>query len=302
MTQYDPRDRDTEGVYHGALDSVSDRGPVERAYLEAARSFMEECGVTELTVRDPESHLEADPDREPLAAAHPLARILGTGLERWVDGAALSAADAIEVVRWMHRGDVWCRLEHFSGFAIHVGYDLYMYIVASKPCPKSVEAASALGVFPEPMSSSPYERDLDDMDHSARVVDASFWADVDALAAARGAVAIIEHAAWPRRWTMTAGGTHPTTRAGSYVAVWPQWPERLTGLTLAAIPRVVYRLTGRSSYRWGVHADVQVADGLVWRGRPAPPDLYDEMPALRGVTPEPNGTVTARWHAWFVEP
>lgn len=300
VTQYDPRDRDAEGAYHGPLEPVSDRGPVERAYLDAARCFLEECGVTTLIVRDPEWHRESDPDRQPLAPHHPLARILGAGAERWVDGAVLTAAEAVEVVRWMHRGEVWCRLEGGGGFALHVGWDMYMYVTAGKACPESVKAAEALGLFAEPLECSPYERDLDDIDHDARVVDASFWADVDELAAAHGAVAIVEEAAWPRRWTMTAGGTHPAPRPGSRVVVWPSWPERPGGPppALAAVFRLVDRLTGRDSDRWRAPADIQIADGLVWRGAPAPPDLYDEPPALRGITPGPDGTVSARWPAW----
>lgn len=125
VTKDDPRDRDSSGSYTGPLDSENDEGPVEASYVAAARAFLLESRVDRLTVRDPEAHLPAgDPDRAPLPADHPLARLFGTKLEGWYDGADVSVDDACEVVRWMLRSDIWCRLERGDTAAVHVGYDV----------------------------------------------------------------------------------------------------------------------------------------------------------------------------------
>ncbi|MDD9378410.1 hypothetical protein M8Z33_17460 [Streptomyces sp. ZAF1911] len=39
VTKYDPADRAPDGTYRGTVDSVSDHGPVEAAYLEAVAAF-----------------------------------------------------------------------------------------------------------------------------------------------------------------------------------------------------------------------------------------------------------------------
>lgn len=298
VTQYDPRDRDADGAYTGQLGWLSDEGPVEAAYLEAVRGFLDECAVVEVTVRDPEWS-GADPDRRPLAADHPLARVLGTRAERWVDGATLTADEAVEVVRWMLRNHLWCRLEGSRGVAVHVGWDLYVYVTVDRPCVVSVAAAERLGLFPERLERSPYERGADELDPDPRVVDDSFWADVDALAERRGAVTVVEIAAWNRRWTMTAGGVHPAIRPGARVAVWPR--ARGRGERRPAVASAVLRLAarwtgGRSLDRWA--PDVRVARGLVWHGKAWVDRLDDDPPAVLGVVPDPRGELTARWCAW----
>ncbi|MFE7530053.1 IS1634 family transposase [Kitasatospora sp. NPDC057542] len=54
VTKYDPADRDEHGRYVGAEESVSDHGPVETAYLQAAAAFAEDTGVQLLSVREPQ--------------------------------------------------------------------------------------------------------------------------------------------------------------------------------------------------------------------------------------------------------
>lgn len=301
VTQYDPRDRAADGAYTGPLESVSDEGPVEAAYLETVRGFLAECDVAELTVRDPEWH-GADPDRRPPAAEHPLARILGAGAERWVDGGVVSAAEAVELVRWMLREKVWCRLEGPRDVAIHTGYDLYLYLTADRPCPVSVAAAERLGLFPEPLEVSPHARELDELDPDPRMVDGSFWAEVDALAAAHGDVTIVEFAAWTRRWTMAGGGAHPVLRPGAQVAVWPHLRGRgvRQPRVVAGAFRLAARVTGGRSLDRRA-PDVRVAEGLIRHGA-ARADALDEVePALLGVMPDPQGALTARWPAWWVD-
>lgn len=282
-------------------------GAVEQAYLDAALAFARECGVVDLTIRDPECHFKPSPDRRPLDHGHPLAKVLGQRLEGWVDGAQLSATDAVDVIRWMLRPKapeehLWCRLEHGDAFAIHVDVDYpAMYVRTPHPCPGSVGDITALGLRADLTPSSPYERDPDDVDTDARVLDAAFWADVAHLAHRHGAAEIVEHAAWPRYWTMLDGGAPPTTRPGSRVAVWAQWSHD------SAPRRALLRgLRGRTrrNHDLGAQdaaADIEVAPGLVWHGTGPAPDAYEEPPALRGITPGPHGTVSAVWPAWVVE-
>lgn len=174
---------------------------------------------------------------------------------------------------------------------------MYMYVCADRPCRSAVQTVTDLGLFAEALVQSPYERDEGDLDTDARCADAAFWDEVDALARSHGAVAIVEEAAWLRHYTMTAGGTRPSPRPGSRIAVWPQWEQvspRRVALTLCAIRNLI-RTRPESK-------DVELAEGLVWRWTPTPPDLYEEEPALRAITPGPGGSVSARWPAWVVEP
>lgn len=294
VTKYDPKDRGPDGCYLGPLDTENDDGPIEAAYVSAMRAFLLECGVDRMTVRNPEARLPGgDPDRTPLTAEHPLARLFGTRLEHWYDGTEISVDDAGEVVRWMLRSGVWCRLESGDAVAVHVGWDLYMSVCTDRPCPMAVDATARLGLFAEEMERSPHEHD-DDLD-TAGPADGGFWASVDALARERGAVCIVEEAAWPRHFTMAAGGARPILRPGARVAVWPQWtPAPARGL-LATLSSVRRRLSRRQV------EDIRVAEGLVWRGTFPPADLYEEPPALRAIVPGPDGTVSARWPAWVVE-
>lgn len=301
VTQYDPRDRDDRGAYHGPLDTIATPDVVSD-YLTALRHFLDERSVTTLTVRDPEWYGE-DPDLRPLDPDGPVARVLGTHLERWVDGSVLPVADAVALAGRMLRCELWCRLEHGSGVAVHAGDEMYMYITVDAPCPDAERVTAALGLFPEWMNRSPYERDPDDVDEGLRTVDATFWADVDALTRWCGAVVLLEEAAWPRYWTLTAGGTPPAVRAGARVSVWPQWPLPLvrTSRARAAVLRLVDHALRQDAGRLlRRRPDVQVAEGLVRRGTPFPPDLYDEQPVLRGIVPDPAGVVSARWPAWEV--
>ena len=303
----------TSRISTGREEAAGGRGPSSvggaagRAYADAALAFARECGVPELTIRDPECHFEPSPDRRPLDREHPLAKVLGQRLEGWVDGARLPTTDAVDVIRWMLRlkapeEHLWCRLEDGDAFAIHVDADQpAMYVRAPGPCPGSVGGTTALGLRADPTPSSPYERDPDDVDTDARVADAAFWADVADLAHRHGAAEIVEHAAWPRYWTMFDGGTPPTTRPGSRVVVWAQWRSH-DSTPRRTLLRVLHGRTRRHDDRArDAAADIEVAPGLVWHGTGPAPDAYEEAPALRGVTPGADGTVSAVWPAWVVD-
>lgn len=147
ITRYDPSRRDERGAFPvSAWTSIADVGTVfdgveltldeyervEASYVDAVTAFAEESGVEVLHVRSLES---------------------GDGLR---DGEALSLASARDVVRRMLREDVICRLEApNNGFAVHAGFDLYMYVGSTRPCPCAEQRTRSLGLFVEPGHPSP---------------------------------------------------------------------------------------------------------------------------------------------------
>ena len=157
ITKYDPARRGPNGVF---LDddwtSVSDIGDrlsvaeylrVESAYVAAVRAFLADVGVTRLVVHGLEG--PHDPPRI-LGTDDPAASIaVAEGTELDLDGIAAAC-------RRVLREDLWCRLEA-PGFAVHFGYDYYMFIESDAPCETAVaQAASTL--FVEPIDASPYRR------------------------------------------------------------------------------------------------------------------------------------------------
>lgn len=262
VTKYDPADRDSNGAYHGKLDHLSDKGPIEDAYVGTVRAFAEECGVRHLTIRNPEYHGDP-PDLAPLSEADPLASLFGVHVEGYVDGAVVDLAGALSLVRLMLRGETWCRLEDAANFALHVGWDMYVYVGSAAPCPESVAAAARHGLFAERMDASPYDIELEPLDE-LRTVDDAFWSDVASLARSRGSVVILEEAAWPIWYSLPAGAPHPTPRPGARLSIWPAARDT---------PSVVYSRN------------------------PPRPDEYADEPTLRCVVAGPDGTVSARWPA-----
>jgi hypothetical protein len=149
VTKYDPAHRNRSGAYtREEWTAVSDIGRsfggvvlteaeyqrVEDAYATAAIAFMRDAGVPSLMVAGLENH-----------SGLPLP---------FGNGTALSLTDAAEIVRRVLREEFWCRLEGAGAF-IHLGWDYYMYVGASRPCPGAAALARQLGLFVEPFRS-PY--------------------------------------------------------------------------------------------------------------------------------------------------
>jgi len=119
-------------VFDAAELTMEEYERVETAYIEAFVAFAQESKVQQLQVRGLE---------------------IGDGLQ---DGEILSLANAGAVVRRMLREEVICKLEDPSGgFALHVGFDLYMYVGSTHPCPSAERRARLLGLFVEPDFPSP---------------------------------------------------------------------------------------------------------------------------------------------------
>jgi hypothetical protein len=147
VTRYDPARRDTRGAYPAdAWTSVADVGGsfdgvqltmeeyerVESAYAEGFAAFAEDSRASQVVVRG----LEVGRD------VH--------------EGQAVCIDSAKNLVRGLLREEIVCRLEApDKGFAVHVGFDLYMYVGSSMPCEAAIRHTEGLGLFVEPVSSSP---------------------------------------------------------------------------------------------------------------------------------------------------
>jgi len=204
VTKYDPADRNAYGHYTGPLDSVSDHGPIEAAYLEAVEAFARESGVDRLAVRDPEIagfvHFGLTSPEE----GHGLAGLFPPDLTGYHDGAEVPLPVALELVRIMLREDgAWCLLEAEDGFFVHVGYDLYVYVGTNRPCEDAVARTATLGLFPERLDASPYDPAAREQPLSPpRPADAGFrawldvWPDLRATDDAADTVAVLDAVDW----------------------------------------------------------------------------------------------------------
>lgn len=151
ITKYDPRLRNPSGAY--PIDEWTSRSDVgkefdgvpltedaylriELAYIESAVAFLDEAGISEMTVVGLENHGKVD--------AAPK------------DGMPIKAADIPLILRSMLREDFWCKLECPAAF-IHIGYDYYMYIGTPIECVRASAFAQSNGLFVE-MFESPYAK------------------------------------------------------------------------------------------------------------------------------------------------
>jgi small subunit ribosomal protein S1 len=202
VTKYDPADRDEHGHYVGQEDTLSDHGEVEAAYLRAVAAFATETGVDHLAVREPGvpslAHFEAEPavDGYGLDGLFPPAADATTGPSLppgFHDGAKVPLHTGLELVRVMLRDNgAWCRLEVEDAFAVHVGWDQYLYIGSTHPCEKALAETRALGLHAERLTSSPYDFDPE-VEGAAplRPGDDAFWATLGS-AVASGHAAVLE--------------------------------------------------------------------------------------------------------------
>jgi len=125
---------DVGSAFSGVVLTQEEYDSAENAYISAAKAFLEETGVNSVRIAGLE-----DPD-----ARHP----------QFCESAVIPVADVGLVLAMLLREDLWCRLEADEAF-IHVGYDFYMYVGTSKPCPFSQRRAISSGLFVEPFRS-PY--------------------------------------------------------------------------------------------------------------------------------------------------
>ncbi|MGJ5748752.1 small subunit ribosomal protein S1 [Streptomyces puniciscabiei] len=241
VTKYDLADRDEHGHYTGAQPVTSDRGPVEAAYLQAVAAFAEESGVDRLAIREPQIGGFAHFGLEPPVDGYGLAGLFPAGLAGFHDGALVPIAVGLEVVRAMLRGNgAWCRLEVEGAFAVHVGWDQYLYVGSSSPCDVALNRTRSLGLFPERLHASPYDFAPDDPQHVQRPADADFWGRLHWAVSAHRATFLEEtYVANASRWHRLTRDNIEAVRAQltprAQLAV---WPDLLTGVdaAMASLP------------------------------------------------------------------
>ncbi len=188
VTKYDPTHWN-KGRYVGPEDETSDHGPKEAAYLAAVTAFAEDSGVTEVSIREPEVTGFVNFGLEAPIDGHGLAGLFAPDLSDYHDGAVVRVDTAVELVRAMLRDNgAWCRLEAEDRFAVHIGYDQYMYIGSHLPCERAVATATGLGLFPIRIEQSPYDVD----EEPGPPADAAFWEQLADLVTRHGTILLCE--------------------------------------------------------------------------------------------------------------
>jgi small subunit ribosomal protein S1 len=178
VTKYDPADRDEHGHYTGTEDTLSDHGEVEAACLRAVEAFAADTGVDRLPVREPGVSSFVHFGAEPPLDGFGLGELFPRGLTDFHDGRDVPLDTGLELVRLMLRDSgAWCRLEAEGEFAVHVGWDQYLYVGSSRPCARALARTRALGLFPERTDVSPYAFETEE-EGVRRPADDGFWAAV----------------------------------------------------------------------------------------------------------------------------
>ncbi|MEU2630670.1 RNA-binding protein [Kitasatospora sp. NPDC007106] len=308
ITKYDPADRDEHGHYCGAEDAVSDHGPVEAAYLAAVAAFAEASGVVRLQIREPGVTGVVHFGAEPPVDGHGLGRLFPPDLTGYHDGAEVSLPVALELVRAMLRDQgAWCRLEAGDAFTVHVGWDQYVYVGSALPCADAVARARELGLFPEPLTASPYAAESDEAEVT-EPADEPFWTRVRTALASRRTLLLEEtFVRNASRWHRLTPENLDEVRTGlgprALLTVWPGLTPDV-GAALAALPEegpvefvwqaqdgtITHAIVDDSEYReLAAHvADARAASAL-------PLHLDARHPLLCAVLPDSDGVVRSRW-------
>jgi small subunit ribosomal protein S1 len=308
VTKYDPADRDEHGHYTRTEDTSSDHGPIEAAYLQAVAAFAAEAGIDRLSVREPQVPSFAHFGVERPLDDFGLDELFPTGLTGFHDGAEVPLDIGLELVRVMLRDSgAWCRLEAEGAFAVHVGWDQYLYISSSRPSETALARTRTLGLFPERLDASPYGIEAEE-EGVQRPADDDFWADLH-RAVADGNSGILEetYLEGATRWHRLTRDTVDTVRAGlaprARLAVWPPLSSDVDAV-LRALPaeglvEAVWQDT--DGHIISAIADEDEFPGLSARLSSAPAaavlSVYagERVPLLTAVMPDNDGVLRARW-------
>ncbi|MFJ6729016.1 RNA-binding protein [Streptomyces sp. NPDC091281] len=240
ISKYDPADRDGHGHYLGAEDTVSDRGPVEAAYLAAIAAFAADAGADRLEIREPAVGGSVPFGPETPVDGHGLAGLFPPDLSGYHDGAEVSVAVALELVRVMLRGQgAWCRLERQDTFTVHVGWDQYVYVGSDRPCEAAVARTRHLGLFAEPVTVSPYAAHLDEREVT-QAADEDFWERVRAELCAPRTLLLEESPVrnatrWHRLTERSLDGVRAALGPRAMLTVWPDLSPDVDAV-LAGLP------------------------------------------------------------------
>ncbi|MCL6737036.1 hypothetical protein [Streptomyces neyagawaensis] len=305
ITKYDPADRDEHGSYRGAEATVSDHGLVEAAYLEAISAFAEAAGIDRLEIREPSVAGLVDLGAQPAVEGHGLSGLFPADLTGYHDGAEVSLAVALELIRVMLREQgAWCRLEAGDVFAVHVGWDQYVYVGSDQPCTDAVARTRELGLFAEPVETSPYAAEPE----VTEAADEGFWALVRIELAARHGLLleetlVVNATRWHRLTTENLNAVRAGLGPRALLTVWPDLQPDV-GAVLTALPsewhiELVWE-TKEGTIRDVVvdETEYQELAALVGDARAAralPLYTDERSPLLQAVLPDSDGVLRARW-------
>ncbi|WP_308120793.1 S1 RNA-binding domain-containing protein [Streptomyces poriferorum] len=311
ITKYDPADRDEHGSYIGATEAISDHGPVEDAYLQAMAAFAAGAGIDQLAIREPQAPGFVHFGLEPAVSGHGLTGIFPPDLTGYHDGAKVPVAIGLELVRAMLRDEgAWCRLEVEGTFAVHVGWDQYVYVGTSTPPDRAVARTRALGLFPERIDASPYDYDatFDEEEGGQRPADDDFWAQLR-LSVSMGSAAILEecYISNASRWHRLASDTVDAVRARltprAQLIVWPDLSPDvdtvLAGLPDEGLVEFVWedengQITSTVADETQFAELAEQIDGA--RGATVLSlDTDQRHPLFAAVLPDSDGVLRARW-------
>lgn len=243
VTKYDPADFDARGHYTGSEDTVSDHGEIEASYLQAVAAFARDTGVDHLAVRAPQVPSFVHFGLEPPVDGFGLHGLFPAGPVGFHDGAEVPLGIGLQLVRAMLRDNgAWCRLEAEGTFAVHVGWDQYLYISSSRPCEAALAHTRQLGLFPKRLDASPYafEAEEEEQQVTQRPGDDDFWADLH-RAVANGSAGALEETYFEgaSRWHRLTRDTIDRVRVGlaprARLAVWPPLSSDIDAV-LEALP------------------------------------------------------------------
>ncbi|MFI9829103.1 RNA-binding protein [Streptomyces sp. NPDC051913] len=312
VTKYDPADRDERGHYHGPEDVVSDHGEVEAACLKAVAAFAADTGVDHLVVREPEVsslvHFGGEPAREDFG----LDALFPSGRDGFHDGARVPLDVGLELVRVMLRdGGAWCRLEVEDTFAVHVGWDQYLYVGSDRACEQALARTRALGLFPERLAASPYAFGAGDGEEAPgvqRAADDAFWVDVrHAVAAGRAGILEEMYLEGASRWHHLTGDSVDPVRAGlaprARLAVWPPLSTDveavLDSLPADGLVEGVWQCEDGLVHSAVAHEEVftELASRMSGARAAALLSVYadERVPVCTAVMPDQDGVLRARW-------
>ncbi|MFG3254018.1 RNA-binding protein [Streptomyces sp. NPDC048172] len=310
VTKYDPADRDAHGHYTGPEDTTSDHGAVEAAYLRAVRAFAADTGVDRLTVREPEVSSSVHFGVEPPVDGFGLSTLLPGGLAGFHDGAGVPLDTAVELVRLMLRDSgAWCRLEVEGAFAVHVGWDQYLYLGSSRPCHAALARTRELGLYPERLDASPYDFEPDE-DGVLRPGDDEFWTGLrGAVTGGRSMLLEEIHVQNSSRWHRLTGDTLDTVRSAlaprARLAVWPGLSSDIATV-LDALPAdgliegvwqdkdgLIHSAVADEEEFPELVARISAADAAALLSM----DAEERVPLLSAVMPDSDGVLRARWQA-----
>ncbi|MGW6907495.1 S1 RNA-binding domain-containing protein [Streptomyces sp. NPDC054940] len=315
VTKYDPAHRDEHGHYTGTEDTVSDRGETEAAYLQAVEAFAGDTGIDHLAVREPQVPSLVHLGVEPPVDGFGLDGLFPVGSVGFHDGAEVSLDIGLELVRVMLRDNgAWCRLEVEDTFAVHVGWDQYLYVGSSRPCEKALARTRVLGLFPERLEASPYDVATDGEDVQ-RPGDDDFWAGL-CWAVATGRAGLLEetYIDGASRWHRLDRDAVDTVRAGlaprARLTVWPALSSDIDAvldtLPTEGLVEGVWQDKHGQIHSAIAHADEfpELAARISGADAAALLSVYAEgsgpyadgtAPLFTAVLPDSDGVVRARW-------